>query len=236
MIKVGKATRIYGTMLLAAVSVFVTAGSANAGEGYGATFVEKAPPSEISAEIRAELGGKAVQITGPEGLRYEFWFAKSIALSAATEGGKALEKIPPITLLGAAQVSDVENLDFREDEVLPGVYTMRYGLQPEDGNHLGTSEHPFFAILIPAERDQKLAGIEDHDDMVDRSMEDTAGVHPYILAMQPLPADAPDTVPAVSEGEYDWMYVVLELAGKVEGSGEDVPFKFALVFEGIGDL
>lgn len=220
-------------LLIAAVAL-LPAGFAEAGEGYGAKVVEKAPPEELADEIKAELSESAVQISGPDGLRYEFWFAKSIALSAAADG-KELEQIPPITLLGAAQVQDVENLDFREDEVLPGVYTMRYGLQPEDGNHLGTSVEPFFAILIPAERDQHLNGIEDHDDMVDRSMEDTAGVHPYILAMQTPPADAPGVM-EVAEGENDWQYVILELAGKVVGSGDDVPFKFALVFEGIGDL
>ena len=118
--------------------------------------------------------------------------------------------------------------------MLPGVYTMRYGLQPEDGNHLGTSPHPYFAILIPAERDQKLNGIADHDDMVDRSMEDTAGVHPYILAMQPLAEDAPGETPAVGEGEHDWQYVVVELPGTVDGNA--TPFKVAIVFEGVGEL
>jgi len=233
MIKPGKTTQ-FGVVTLGLVLVlFATGGHASAGEGYGAKRVEKAPPAEIADEIKAVLSNEAIQISGPDGLRYEFWFAKSVALSAADKG-KELENIPPITLLGAAQVQDVENLDFREDEVLPGVYTMRYGLQPEDGNHLGTSEEPFFAILIPAERDQKLNGIEDHDDMVDRSMEDTAGVHPYILAMQTLTADAPDTVLAIAEGGHDWQYVVLELPGSVDGKA--TPFKIQLVFEGVGEL
>ncbi len=233
MINSGKTTLLSAFALGTAFVLFATGGLAAAGEGYSAKVVEKAPPSEIADEIKAELSDEAVQVTGPDGLRYEFWFAKSIALTEAADG-KELENIPQITLLGAAQVQDVENLDFREDEVLPGVYTMRYGLQPEDGNHLGTSPHPYFAILIPAERDQKLGGIADHDDMVDRSMEDTAGVHPYILAMQPLPADAPTEAPAVGEGEHDWQYVVLELPGTVDGKA--TPFKIALVFEGIGEL
>ncbi len=233
MIKVGTIIPTSAAALFAVIAVLATSALAAAGEGYGIEVVEKAPPAEIADEIKAELSSSAVQISGPDGLRYEFWFAKSIVLSEVAPG-KELEKIPPIALLGAAQVQDVENLDFREDEVLPGVYTMRYGLQPEDGNHLGTSDHPFFAILIPAERDQKLAGIADHDDMVDRSMEDTAGVHPYILAMQPLPADAPGEAPTVAEGQHDWQYAVLELPGSVDGKAS--PFKIALVFEGIGEL
>jgi len=220
-------------MAAIALALIASGGLAHAGEVYSAEIVEKAPPAEIADEIKAELSDSAVAISGPDGLRYEFWFAKSIALSKA-DAGKELEHIPPITLLGAALVQDVENLDFREDEVLPGAYTMRYGLQPEDGNHLGTSEEPFFAILIPAERDQQLSGIEDHDDMVDRSMEDTAGVHPYILAMQTLTADAPTEALEVAEGGHDWQYVVLELPGTVDG--EAAPFKVSLVFEGIGDL
>lgn len=218
--------------LVAVAAMALPAGIAAAGEGYGAKTVEKAPPAELADEIKAELKGEALQVSGPDGLRYEFWFAKSVELTGAP-GDDGLKKIPEITLLGAAQVQDVENLDFREDEVLPGVYTMRFGMQPEDGNHLGTSPYPFFAILIPSERDEELGGIADHDDMVDRSMEDTAGVHPYILAMQPLPEDAPG-VAEVAEGEHDWQYVVIEVPGKADG--KDAPFKIALVFEGIGDL
>jgi hypothetical protein len=219
--------------MLAAMTVLAGFSYADAPDGYAAEVVEKEPPAKIADEIKAEVSNQAVQISGPDGVRYVFWFAKAIALESA--GDVPLAEIPEITLLGVVQAQeDVENLDFREDVVLPGPYTMRFGLQPEDGNHLGTSPHPYFAILIPAERDQELGGIADHDDMVDRSMEDTAGIHPYILAMQPLPADAPGETMSIGEGEHDWKYVVLELPGKVDG--EDTPFKFALVFEGVGEL
>jgi len=222
-----------GVAMLAAMALLAGFSYADAPDGYAAELVEKAPPDAIADEIKAELSGQALQISGPAGLRYEFWFAKSIALNAASDN--ALDEIPEITLLGVAQsVEGVENLDFREDVVRPGAYTMRLGLQPEDGNHLGTSPYPYFAILIPAERDQKLGGIEDHDDMVDRSMEDTAGIHPYTVAMQPLPPDAPEETLALGEGEHDWKYVVIELPGKVDG--EAAPFKIALVFEGVGEL
>jgi hypothetical protein len=219
--------------MLAATAVLAGFSHADAPDGYAAEVVEKDPPAEIADEIKAEVSNQAVQVTGPDGVRYVFWFAKSIALESA--GDDPLAGIPEITLLGVVQAQeDVENLDFREDEVLPGAYTMRFGLQPEDGNHLGTSPYPYFAILIPAERDQKLGGIEDHDDMVDRSMEDTAGIHPYILAMQPLPADAPEETLSVGAGEHDWKFVVVELPGSVDG--EAAPFKIALVFEGVGEL
>ena len=40
--------------------------------------------------------------------------------------------------------------DFRGQEIKKGVYTLRYGQQPEDGNHIGTSELADFLLAIPA--------------------------------------------------------------------------------------
>lgn len=43
--------------------------------------------------------------------------------------------------------------DFRGQEIKKGVYTLRYGLQPQDGNHTGTSDTRDFLLLVPVADD-----------------------------------------------------------------------------------
>ena len=63
----------------------------------------------------------------------------------------------PGQLIGALRVSGkTEFTDFRGQPVKAGVYTLRYGQQPQDGNHIGTSELSDFLLAIPATTDTDL--------------------------------------------------------------------------------
>ena len=43
--------------------------------------------------------------------------------------------------------------DFRGHAIKPGIYTMRYDVQPSDGDHLGTAPNPDFLLLSPVAED-----------------------------------------------------------------------------------
>ena len=151
----------------------------------------------------------------------------------AEHGKKALAGISGITLLGAAKVHAKKRYDFRDDPIDPGVYTLRMGLQPKDGNHIGTAPFDTFAMLVPHERDAKLGGIPDHDALVELSMEGTAGQHPSILSLQPM-KKAEGEFPSLTEGGHDWKFLNIKLPIKVGDKTESIAVQ--LVYEGAGDL
>jgi hypothetical protein len=143
---------------------------------------------------------------------------------------KDLDSIAETTLLGMANVGEGRR-DFKDNEIAPGTYTIRFGLQPQDGDHLGTSEFPYFAVLIPIKSDPQLESITKYKAMVKASGKGTATGHPIVLAMRPLSAAAPDaarlTSPAPGLQAFD-----LKLQGKDPNSSQSIPLSFELVVQG----
>ena len=73
--------------------------------------------------------------------------------------------------------------------VAPGVYTLRYGLQPQNGDHLGISTFREFLLFSPAavDKDPKVLGF---DGVVALSKQVIGTSHPASLSLDP-PEDAP---------------------------------------------
>lgn len=218
------------TLVLGAA--LTSTGSADADESLEVTKAD--PPTEIAADIRAKIEPTVYRIANKDGIIFEFWLVSTLELEAVPEPGKkALDGIGGITLLGAAKVHAKNRYDFRDDPIDPGIYTLRMGLQPADGNHLGTAPFDTFAMLVPHERDTKLNGIPDHDTLVEMSMEDTAGQHPSILGLQPM-KKVEGEFPSLAEGGHDWKYLNIKLPIKVGDETESIAVQ--LVYEGVGDL
>ena len=60
-------------------------------------------------------------------------------------------------MLGALRFPG-EGHDYRDQTIAKGVYTLRYGLQPVNGDHLGVSTYRDYALLVPAAKD---SGVKD---------------------------------------------------------------------------
>ena len=224
----------YTTLLLiAAVATFPLA----AKEGFSLKVEKKAPPEKLSKDIKTKIAGLSHQISDDKGLFFEFWFVKEVPLRGfADTTQKTMDKINEISLLGAAIVYENKEgyTDFREDPIDPGLYVMRLSLQPQDGNHLGTSPYDTFAILIPYKKDAEVLEFMDPEVMVEIAGEDTPAEHPPILSLQPL-EKAKGTFPRLDHSDEEaWHFLLLKLSGKVGEEKRDMAVK--LVFEGIGDL
>lgn len=195
---------------------------------------EKPAPEAIDAEVREQLEPKSYTISGADGPFFEFWFAKSLELKKKpASSDEAIKAIEEVSLLGAMVVHEADHEDFREDPIDPGTYVMRLGMQPQDGNHMGTSPTDTFAVLIPADRDAEVREYPMHDEMVDISLEHTAAAHPPILSLQPI-EETEGEFPRLGVTGDDWHVLIVKLPGK---SGEDtVDVQMQMVFEGIGYL
>ncbi|TMP99090.1 MAG: hypothetical protein E6L09_10285 [Verrucomicrobia bacterium] len=194
---------------------------------------DKEPPKQISESIRKALQPKAVQLLNGETPAFEFWFSSEIPLkSKPASAAKALDALQDTTLLGAVTVGAGQR-DYKDSEIAPGIYTMRFGLQPQDGDHLGTAEFPYFVVLIPAASDTQPDGISTFKAMTKASGKDTSSNHPVVLSLRPASSESGD-LPKLNEPAPDHKSVRLKVPAKA--GPEKTSVVFDLVYKGHGHI
>lgn len=192
--------------------------------------IDKAPPQEIAEPIAKSLEPKATQILDGETPVYEFWFRRDIPLkSKPASVAKSLESVDEITFLGVAAVGKGQR-DYKDNEIIPGIYTVRFGLQPQDGDHMGTSDYPYFAVLVPAKADGDVNAIKTYRAMVRASAKATTAGHPAVLSLRPVSEEG--TTPALTTPAAEHKAVRLQLPGKVPDATDTSTLLFDLVYEG----
>lgn len=193
------------------------------------------PPKEIAEPIRAVLDSQVVRITTDDKASFDFWFRKELPLAEKPAGGTlAMGTVKEGTVLGVVRVAG-EHYDFRNEEIPPGLYVMRLGIQPEDGNHLGVAPTRTFAVLIPAKLDKKLDPIP-HDALMKEAAKVNAVMHPSSLNLQPV-EKAEGEFPRLEErsgGEHK--VVLLKFPAALGDSKEKTTLTFALVYYGQGTI
>ena len=141
------------TLLLLATAVPARAADAK----YAIKVVNAAPPQELQEAVRTLLGERCVQLLDGKGdVLAEVWMRKEVpgkATEAQVKNGLTLREIPESSLMGAMRVAK-QLSDYRKQKVPAGVYTLRLGYQPENGDHQGTAPYGEFCLACPAADDK----------------------------------------------------------------------------------
>ena len=119
---------------LAALFAFQAAASA---QQFTVEPLKEAAPEAIAAPIRDLLEPQGYRVLADGKPHLDVWFRKAIPASARPAGAKGSVLYPVLAegeLIGAARYA-AEGQDFRDQVIAPGVYTLRYGLRLDDGNH-----------------------------------------------------------------------------------------------------
>jgi hypothetical protein len=176
------------------------------------------PPLQNALEPQ---GAKVVNDQGATLL--EAWFAKSVATSSSASPSSDY-LYPSLTdgeFVGVLHFSS-PGADFRGQAIKPGFYTLRYGLIPQDGNHMGVNPTRDVLVLCPAAVDTNLSANLKFDDLVKLSRQAAGTPHPAFLVGAPVNGS---TFPAVAKDDQDhW-----NLQVKLHGSSGDLPFAFTVV-------
>ena len=177
-------------------------------------LTDKTPP-ELASGIASRLVPAAKVTVGAATI--DIWLVQKLERSA---GGAGWANVESGTLVGAMRVSG-EFKEIRGKQVKPGVYTLRYGLQPQNGDHLGISTFRDFVLLSPAalDKDPKVLGF---DGVVALSKEVIGTAHPASLSLDP-PEDAPGAALSVYKNELGHEGVVLQIES----------LKFGLIVSGL---
>ena len=216
---------------LGAAILVQLAGRINAAD-FSVKVTDREPPKEVSEAIRKLLQPKAVQVLNGNTPVFEFWFSSEVPLKSRPAADKALEAIPETAVLGAVTVGSGQR-DYKDNEIAAGVYTMRFGLQPQDGDHLGTADYSYFALLIPANSDVRPDGFATAKAMAKASSHGTASEHPVVLSLRPAPSDTGE-LPKLNEPVADHKSVRVKVAAKAGADKTDLLFE--LVFKGHGHI
>ena len=144
----------------------------------------------------------------------EIWLCKELELAADFEpSNQRLYPFEPGQLIGLVHYSR-KTTDFRGQSISRGWYTLRYGLQPVDGNHVGTSPTRDFLLLVAAENDEAKKAW-DLEELEELSAEAAGSAHPAMICLQKPSTDAKPLVR--HNEETDWW--ILHVTGQGVGNG-----------------
>jgi hypothetical protein len=193
------------------------------------------PPEQVAEPIRNVLHNEAVSLANDDSPFFQFWFRKELPLAQSPAGGTlALGTLQEGTVLGVLKVNS-ERYDFRDEEIPVGIYILRFGIQPEDGNHLGVAPTRTFALLIPAQADKELEPVA-HEELMKAAAVINAVSHPSNLNLQPV-EQAEGEFPRLEErNDGQHKVLLLQLPARVGTSGDVAKLNIALVYEGTGQL
>jgi hypothetical protein len=161
-----------------------------------------APPPEVASGIAQALERSGFQITD-KGARYcELWLRASLPASPhSNEPNVTLSNIPVGALLGVIRF-DGKGSDRRGQAIQAGVYTLRYGIMPMNGDHEGAAPQRDFLLLTPAADDRDLNATPNFDALVAMSRKASHTPHPAVLSCWKADTDSPGFS---QQGDTDWV-------------------------------
>ncbi len=200
-----------------------TARSITAVQGVEAQPHTEPVPPGIAAPVSAALAAGGVR-AAVGGVTLDFWWVKSMEVGATPPAWASVEEG---TLVGAVRL-DGDFRDIRGRIIKAGVYTLRYGVQPDNGDHLGTSPFRDFLLLVPAALDTAVPA-RGHDDTVDLSKRTIGGSHPAVWSIDPPVTSEPVLSRHTTELGHSALIVEIPCAQDGTPAG---PLRFGIVLIG----
>ena len=204
------------------LAMFAAASFVPAQDGkYAIKTADTPPPKELSEAIRKVLAPKSVRFFDGQKLVAEMWFRKEVPADATPEqikNGVTYRELKQSEIMGALKVDQTWS-DYRKQKVKPGVYTMRLGFQPMDGDHTGSSQYTEFFLILSAEKDTKTNLLEPKE-LAEMSMKSIGTGHPGVFML--FPNNKPAAGPKLESKENNhWILNTKEditVGGKKAGS------------------
>ncbi|MFO0797663.1 MAG: hypothetical protein U0804_09295 [Gemmataceae bacterium] len=173
-------------LLAAALLLLPAAALARPDDPFAAKTEPLDPPAALAEPVRTLLSKEALVVRGGDAVVMRVWFRDVIPVKATPEqlaNGVTYREIPEGELVGAIEFPTAFT-DFRKQELPAGVYTLRFAVQPDIGDHTGTAPHPDFCLLSPAGKDRSAEPV-DKKDLIETSSLVNEGKHPAVLLLFP---------------------------------------------------
>lgn len=196
----------------------------------------KEGPAGLSPAVTEAISPTGFRISGKDGVVCDLWLAKKIPLKAGfTPNIRIQYPFQNGQLVGAIRFPEAsEPHDFRGQSIKPGLYTLRYGLQPDDGNHLGTSEIRDFLCACPPDTDKDPKRIEKIKDVFKLSAKVAGTTHPTIFLLLAPPEKAVEAAGVSVDKDKEYVILSVNADGDAGGTASVVPLNVVVVGEAEG--
>lgn len=174
--------------------------------------IEAGPQAdEVVDELAAQIADRGVRIKRGSRTVCEIWWRKDIPVDPDFKPSP--QRLYPFRegqLIGVLHFPR-RGSEFRDQTVSSGWYTLRFGLQPIDGNHVGTSLTRDFLLLVQAEQDDLLDDWE-VEPLHEASAEAAGSSHPAMLCLQ-SPGEGTQTALQQDESREWWtLHTAIQVA------------------------
>jgi hypothetical protein len=198
---------------------------------YSVKEAKTAAPEGLKEPIAKSLGERSFQFLDAKGnLLCELWFRKEIPAKATAEqikNGLTYREIQDGSLLGVAHFPK-GTTDYRKQKIKAGVYTLRLGFQPENGDHMGTAPYNEFCLLTPAADDKALAPLSAKE-LQESSTKASGTAHPAVLLLFPVtPKETGAQAKVVDKGDGHFV-LTLKLDLKIGDQNVDLGLGLTLI-------
>jgi len=213
--------------LLSCALVLLTASAALAADHMVEVLKEAPPADALSADVVSKLAPEGAKVMRGSRTVGTYWLAKEWPTKAGFKpSSTVLYPFEVGQLIGAIRFKS-KSADFRGQEIPSGVYTIRYALQPEDGNHVGTSVTRDFFVLLSAEQDTSSKTLPQAD-LFKLSAAAAGTAHPAMLSLV-APAAGAESPSLRHAEELDWWILHLQGVGSADGKSMPLPVEFVVV-------
>ncbi|HVU87217.1 MAG TPA: hypothetical protein VHD36_07845 [Pirellulales bacterium] len=204
---------------LAALGVCLLLGVSRAADDYKVAAATQSVPEEVAADIAKLMTPESYKVTNGKRTTCELWLRSAVPVQADfAPSDTVLYPFEVGQLVGVVRFAR-KTTDFRNQEIAAGVYTLRYGLQPVDGNHVGTSETRDFLLLLPAGEDKDPAKLE-MENLYKLSRDAAETTHPAIMPLRAVSPDL-DKAPAMVHDEAAELWSVVVKGTTTTGNEDD---------------
>mgnify|MGYP006908260559 CR=1 FL=1 len=188
-------------------------------------------PDDLPASLAEKVQPNGCKVVGPRRDLCAIWLLKDVAQKKDFSPSLAVKyPFTPGQLIGVIEVPRRSGLtDFKGQEIERGLYALRYGQQPMDGNHIGTSDTADFLLAVPMADDADPAPIADQVELFANSAEAAGTTHPAIFSLLPVESDSAE--PGLTHDEDDEFWILQLVA---PSGDKQVPLRMIVVGESKG--
>ncbi|MEX2301270.1 MAG: hypothetical protein WD733_10055 [Bryobacterales bacterium] len=170
-------------------------------------------PDGVADNVKSLLRAEGVTVKSGAKVAVEIWAREKPFEAPPTNGfGIRMETLPEGGMIALVRFPEGAS-DFREQAIPPGIYTLRFGLHPEDGNHMGVASSRDFALLTPVDKDPDPAKVFPFKELIELTKQ-VGNPHPTIVRLEM--AESSET-PHLWEQDSEHWVLDLDIAGEPVG-------------------
>lgn len=200
---------------------------------------DDAIPADVPEAFKALLLENGMRVTTKKGDEakplYDLWLVKELPLGEASDNRAiGFSQIPVTSLVGVLKSYD-RGADYRDNAIPAGTWVLRYGLQPQDGNHLGTAPSRDFLVLTNFEHDPDPAPLASMKALEELAMAASPSDHPTVLYLLRPEVEAKDGPQFYKHTEREEWIADVTVKGRAKDAKDTIDVRLGIVLVGMSE-